>query len=286
MIYVSSSCIQEKSIEHSIRALVDEGYQNIELSGGTDYQEDALEVLLKLKEELNVNYLLHNYFPTPVSPFVLNLASLDENTSRLSIENIKKSIDWSVKLGAEVFAFHAGFLLNIPLIQIGKKIGKTDLFDEVLAYEKFSKNLYLVQEYNNNRVNLYVENNVLSLPNYESFCSKDPFFFTSSNNLIDMKLPKNFGLLLDVAHLKVSCQTLGLNFNLELNKLYDKTSYIHISDNCGSVDSNDQLEEGSLLYESLSEMWVAGKTITIEVYSGLKNLKKTHETIEKLNKGK
>ncbi len=283
MIYVSSSCIKSDSIEQSIRALAAEGFKNIELSGGTSYREDTLDLLLSLKKELDLNYLLHNYFPPPKEPFVLNLASLDDEVHTMTLNHIKKAVDWSVKLAAEKFAFHAGFLLNIPLSQIGKKIDKIGLFDELYAYRRFNESLIEIRNFAKERIDLYIENNVLSTDNFKSFNSIDPFFFTSEKNMGKVEWSKDFNCLLDVAHLKVSCQALSLNFQEQLKGLYKKTDYIHISDNNGLEDSNQVVTEESDLYEQLKSIWVKNKTITIEVYSGMDDIKTTYNLLHNLN---
>lgn len=283
MIYVSSSCIKSDSIEQSIRTLAAEGFKNIELSGGTVYREDILDILISLQKELGLNYLLHNYFPPPKEPFVLNLASLDDEVHQITMNHIKKAIDWSIKLGAEKFAFHAGFLLNIPLSQIGKKIERIELFDEVSSYRRFNESLIEIRNFAKDRIDLYIENNVLSTDNFKSFNLIDPFFFTSVKNMGKVEWSIDFNCLLDVAHLKVSCQALSLNFLEQLKELYKETDYIHISDNNGLEDSNQVLTEGSELYEQLKSIWVKNKTITIEVYSGMDDIKTTYNLLHKLN---
>jgi sugar phosphate isomerase/epimerase len=283
MIYISSSCVKATNIEDAVKTLVDQGFKNIELSGGTRYDENALDSLIQLKKDYNINFLLHNYFPTPANSFVLNLASLDSEISTYSLEHVKKAIDWSVALNAEKYAFHAGFLINIPVHQIGKKIDKAQLFDLQSAVEQFENNLSSINEYNNNQVQLYIENNVLSKTNYESFDQVDPFFFTSSKNADQFKKPNGLGILLDAAHLKVSCNTLSLNFEEEFKKIYNQTDYFHISDNDGKSDSNQSLTEDSELYGVLARNWKSGKVVTIEVYTGMDNIKNTYRILEKLN---
>ncbi|MBR9832187.1 sugar phosphate isomerase/epimerase [bacterium] len=284
MIYISSSCIKSNTIEDSIRVLADEGFVNIELSGGTDFKEGTLEELGKLKKEYQLNYLLHNYFPPPSVPFVLNLASLDDEISRLTMQHLKMAIDWSVALNAKKYAFHAGFLINIPLDQIGKEIKKMNLFDSELAYNCFNTNISEIYEYAQGKVELYIENNVLNKKNYTEFGNVDPFFFTSSLNVDKIKWKNEYKTLLDVAHLKVSCNSLSLNFDQELSYLFDKTDYIHISDNDGLSDSNQGLKEDSDLFYSLSNVWKSGKTCTIEVYSGMNDIKMTFDLLQQLNK--
>jgi sugar phosphate isomerase/epimerase len=283
MIYISSSCIKTNKIEKAVRTLCDEGFKNIELSGGTEFDNGALNTLVSLQKEYDANFLLHNYFPTPQQSFVINLASLDPKICELSKAVIKKAIEWSVELGANKYAFHAGFLINIPLNEVGKVISKATLFNEKEAYAEFEKNLAEISDFNNDRVQLYIENNVLSTLNYNSFNSNDPFFFTSSQNLEKITFPNEMKILLDVAHLKVSCNSLSLNFDEELTALYKKTDYVHFSDNDGRSDSNNVLKEDSDLHKSLKEIWSPSKVLTIEVYSGMDDIKQTYSALQQLN---
>ena len=40
MIFISTSCVKAKKIKESVKMLVDKGFKNIELSGGTEYYDD------------------------------------------------------------------------------------------------------------------------------------------------------------------------------------------------------------------------------------------------------
>jgi len=46
-----------------------------------------------------LNYLIHNYFPPPSKPFVLNLASLDDKLYKQSIDLCINAIKLSKNLG-------------------------------------------------------------------------------------------------------------------------------------------------------------------------------------------
>ena len=70
----------------------------------------------------------------------------------------------------------------------------------------------------------------------------------------DLKTKIDFDLLLDVAHLKVSVKTLGLNWEEEFNNMMSVSNYIHVSDNDGFYDLNNQLTEQSNLMSMLKEM--------------------------------
>jgi sugar phosphate isomerase/epimerase len=282
MIYVSSSCIKKQNIKDAIIELNTLGFKNIELSGGTQAYEGLLDDLLELKEKYQLNYLCHNYFPPPEIPFVLNLASLDSDIADLSIQHLKRAIDYSRQLGASRFSFHSGFLINIPLKEIGKAIQKQVLFEEEKAYEAFNARLQDLLDYTNNDLTLYLENNVLSESNFERFEKADPFFFTSQQNLPQIDL-KGFKILLDCAHLKVSCNTLGIPFEEEFTALYAQTDYIHISDNNGKSDQNLGLDRNSGIYPFLKSVWKEQKTVTLEVYDGYPSLVKSYELISEIN---
>lgn len=281
MIYVSSSCVKASTIAESVQILVDAGFKNIELSGGTRPYPSLEEDLLNLKDQNDLNFLCHNYFPPPSKDFVLNLASLDPEVEQLSLEHCQKAIDLSAQLGGERFAFHAGFLINIPVNQIGKRILKKDLFNREEALSHFHKNLDDLINYANGRLKLYIENNVISKANYEEF-GEDPFFFTSSSNLSEARGHTSIGHLLDLAHLRVSCNSLGLDFSEELSALIEETDYIHLSDNNGEADLNWALSEKSEIFQSLQNYKLKGKVITLETYSDLEEIRRSYELIEGL----
>ena len=281
MIYVSSSCVKSDRISNSVRILASEGFKNIELSGGTELYDQLEDDLLSLKKEFGLSYLCHNYFPPPPTPFVLNLASLDQEVAQLSFEHCKRAIDLSRSLDAKLFAFHAGFLINIPLDQIGKKIAKRDLFEKNAALLQFHELVSALIEYAGNEVKLYIENNVLSMANKEEF-GLDPFFFTNSSTLNESIGNTGVGYLLDLAHLRVSCSSLGLDYENELNSLFNGTDYIHLSANDGKADLNWALNEDAEIFQSLCDKDLSDKTITLETYSSLEKIKESYDLIESL----
>ena len=109
MIFVSSSCLKKKYIKDSVEELAKNGFQNIELSGGTEYYENFEKDLLELKYKYKLNYRCHNYFPPPKLPFVLNLASLNDETFQNSYKHLQKVIALSNRLGSKKFGFHSDF---------------------------------------------------------------------------------------------------------------------------------------------------------------------------------
>ena len=91
MLYVSSSVIKLSSIKERLQKLIDVGIRNIELSGGAEYDEALESIVGELQKVYNLNYIVHNYFPSPQESFILNIASADENMRKQSVSFVKKS---------------------------------------------------------------------------------------------------------------------------------------------------------------------------------------------------
>ena len=258
MIYVSSSCVTYNNICDSVQDLVNNGFKNIELSGGTEYHNNFENDILELKEKYNLNFICHNYFPPPKDHFVLNLASLDNNIYNKTFNHLKKAIELSKKLGAKKFGFHAGFFVDIKVNQIGKKIAKEKLADKWISTDRFCDGFNKLECLAGN-LKLYVENNVFSAINAETYNSDNFFMLTNYKEYNILKKKINFSLLLDIAHLKVSANSLGINFEKELELMLSVSDYVHISDNNALHDLNHKLQKPSILVELLSQVYLKNK---------------------------
>ena len=282
MIYVSSAAIRRESLTLAVKELAEHGLLNIELTAGNALSENWLEELLELKAKYKLNYLCHNYFPVPKNPFVLNLASLDETTHTNSVQLAKRAIEVSKQLGGTKYAIHAGFRIDIPVSQIGKKIEKIDFYNEEKCWQKFTETVNALYA-ETDGVELFIENNVLSKPNFESYEGVNPFYVTDENSWNSLKsaVPKS-NLLLDVAHLKVSCNTLGLDFEKQLSSMAVQTNYIHLSDNDGLTDSNLPITENTMWLEQLKELNLSDNIVyTLEIYSKVNQILEVRDLVEK-----
>ena len=280
MIYVSSSCVKNNKIKDSVEELAKNGFKNIELSGGTRLYKDFENDLLELKDQYDLNYRCHNYFPPPETPFVLNLASLNDDTFQASYDHLERVIALSRRLGADKFAFHAGFFIDIKLSEIGKKLSLDGLFDREKSIERFCTAFRVIKN-EAKRVSLFIENNVFSETNGKTYLGENPFMMTNYSEYRALKEKIDFNLLLDVAHLKVSVQTLNLDWETEFQNMISVSTYIHISDNDGLHDLNSELLKSSKLFSMLSNSDTENKDFTLEVYDGMDAIKRSHEVLSK-----
>jgi len=277
-IYISSSCTGKKNLTEAIETLVSHGIKDIELSGGTEHYPNFNQDLIQLKNKYSLNLLLHNYFPPPPKHFVLNLASLNPEIHQMCMEHCFRSIDLSLQLGAKKLAFHAGFLMDIKLHEIGKKLSKAPLFNRQKALEQFALSFELLKKMSGSSLELYVENNVLSAENYESYEHSNPLFFTDWQSYQELKSFCDFQPLIDWAHLYVSCNTLHLDFVEQLDLLLAETDYIHLSDNDGLRDSNQKFHPNSAISREL--MKAKGKSTTLEIYEDFVSILESKEMLQ------
>jgi sugar phosphate isomerase/epimerase len=283
MIYVSSTNPGKKIIRESIEELYKNGFTNIELTGGTRYYANVCEDIISLKKEYGLNFLIHNYFPPPREDFVLNLASPDKIISEKSIDFCKGAIDLSRSIDAQKVSFHSGFLLDIAVNQLGHEIKKKQIYEKDMAIDCLHEAYNELVDYSCGDIEIHLENNVFSFKNAKNFGDVNPFLLTDYSDYCSMKNEFAFHLLLDVAHLWISSNTLNLDFEVQLEKMLAVSDYIHLSHNDGAHDAHLPFTAGSAILEKLSKFNLKNKIITLEIMSDMPNLKQSYELIKTIS---
>ena len=160
MIYVSSSCVKNNTIKESVEELAQEGYKNIEISGGTKYYDGYVNDLLDLKDNYNLNYLLHNYFPPPKIPFNFNLASQNKLIRKKSLDLAKKAIDLCRQIDSPLYTFHGGFTTDPK--KLGVKFTREKIFPKSKSILTFIDSVFEIVDFaKSNGIKLAMEPNVV-----------------------------------------------------------------------------------------------------------------------------
>jgi sugar phosphate isomerase/epimerase len=224
----------------------------IELSGGK-YSKDQLKSLIQLKKKIRLR--VHNYFPPPQIPFVLNLASNNKKILNRSISHIKNSIKLVKKLDGEYYSFHAGFRVDPNFKLLGQNFKKIDMMDREKCLKNFSQQVLKISKFaKKHNVKILIENNVCSKKNFERF-GDNPFLLTNYKEIKKFfkKMPKNVRLLIDVAHLKVSTKTEKFDPIKSLTQMNKFAGGYHFSDNDGKTDSNKPIKNNSWFFPYLKK---------------------------------
>ena len=244
MIFISTGSYKNLSIEESLNFLYENDIKNVELSSG-QHDPEIENTLRKYKSKLN--FMFHNYFPPPKISFTLNLATLDDEIFKICKNHILKSIQLSSLFKIPYYSFHAGILIDPDPKELGKKISVKKINDKKKATEVFLERLHMFSiEAKKEGINLLVENNVINKVNFNTF-KQNPFMMSSLQESLSLvkEFPSNINILLDLAHLKVSANTLSFSTTDYLDKLDHKIWAYHVSDNDGLFDTNELISEKS-----------------------------------------
>jgi len=250
MIYISTGGFSKQPSWQTCELLSNFGIHAFELSGGS-YDKNQLNILKSLTS--NFNFQVHNYFPPPELPFVFNLASLNQEVAKMSMRHAEKSMQWSVELNRPVYSFHAGFMLDVQVSDLGKVIKDRSLFDITESKNWFLERVNSLSDRARELgVDLLIENNVLSQRNSLEY-ETPPFLMLTSSDCIEImhQTPDNVNMLVDVAHLKVSAKSLGFSPIDFLKQCDPWIVAYHLSDNDGKEDSNSKVEANSWFWPYL-----------------------------------
>ena len=130
-IYFSTGGYKNQDTFRVVKDLVSKGLNFIELSG-TSYSPNNIEKLIEFMPV--TKFQIHNYFPPPKIPFVINLASMNEEIYQRSINHIFFAIENCKKINSTYYSFHAGFLCDIDVNDIGKGLKKKFYKIEKIAF--------------------------------------------------------------------------------------------------------------------------------------------------------
>ena len=196
--------------------------------------------------------LIHNYFPTPEIPFVLNLAATDPQIRAESHALCRRAIELTAAVGAPFYSVHSGFAMNLTADQLGQPaqqaaLGAERCIDRSTADHAFRDSVAELSSYAKARgVGLLLENNVITRKQVAAGRADSLLMTTPSEcrQFLDDLSDRNVGLLLDVAHAKVSAG--ALNFDpAGFFQIGEHLRALHLSDNDGEADTNQPVTRDS-----------------------------------------
>jgi sugar phosphate isomerase/epimerase len=263
-IYCSNGFYRSVAVEESVNYFVKGGLDKIEISSGLNSQKTLL--FLKKLRNKGVKLRLHNYFPNLERDFVLNLASKNNELREMSKELVVRAIQWSSELDSDYYAFHAGFRISPKPSELGGNMIVAEQASFIESRDIFVDQLFKIADVAKKYgVNIAVENNVYDIDNYTRFGNDNPFLLTGDiGSDIANFFPESIGILLDVAHLKVSSETLGFDKYEAIRRWNGKINGLHLSDNNAKKDTNNGFDETSWFWGLSTEQVIA---LTIEVYN-------------------
>ena len=236
-IYISTGAAREATAASWGQALLGMSNFPLELSGGA-HSPRVNDELRELSAHTPI--MLHNYFPPPKDPFVLNLASADPEIAKRSCDLVTLALDLSAEFGASHYAVHSGYCLDPAVSSLGRPLQGAVSGSRQRAVDALVANLRSLGEHAREvGVRLLVENHVLAAFNLEKF-DENPLLMADPDEieLVIAELRDNVGLLMDVGHLKVSSHTLGFDLPDAMARLLPLAEGFHLSENGGMADDH------------------------------------------------
>jgi sugar phosphate isomerase/epimerase len=236
----------------------------LELSSGVRWNAglaEEIEELLSRKGRL----LVHNYFPPPEKPFVLNLAAEDIGTLTRSLAHVQDAIELSARCGAPFYSVHSGFALNLKAEDLGNPEAQARLEKVPYGYAMsiFQSSVTRMSSYAKaHGLRLLIENNVLTR---EQVGGESPLLMTEPLEIARFFRElndNNVGLLLDVGHAKVTAGALGIDPERYFEELAPWIGALHLSDNDGVRDNNQPFREDAWF----GKYFMGDLPVVIEVY--------------------
>jgi sugar phosphate isomerase/epimerase len=263
---VSSGCFATDKLDEIITSCRSIGVKVLEL-GANVRHTGKIELLQDLKCQVDIDFLIHHYFPAPQIPFVCNIAHPD--TKGISCSFIKKTIEMCGTLGIPYYSIHAGYAINPSPYQLGRN--QTELLP--IPYEDslrlFVETAMSLERYAKKYgVRLLWENNVVNCMNRFD-TPRTPFLFSDIEFLKELENDdwwKNALILLDIGHLKVSAMTLGFSIEEFVERIAERVVQVHLSDNDGLLDTNKPVTNVTLDRFSQFKTLINIETLILEVY--------------------
>jgi sugar phosphate isomerase/epimerase len=255
-IYVSTNAFRESSFASIIENCRRYKIYNIELSYIDAVDDDDIERLTHWGNNMEFQFLIHNYFPMPRDPFVLNLASHDKRSLALSLAYCQKAVDLSAALHAPFYSVHAGFCFSASPEHLGRTVVGAHLIPKEEARRIFIGSLQNLADYARKKnVCLAIENHVVEAKNLVEGENKY-FLGATAEELLDLLTGiqrENVGLLVDLGHLKISANTLGISPENFIRDLSPKIMALHFHENDGIADEHSIIFRDSWFWKPLHE---------------------------------
>ena len=263
-VVLSSTCFKERNLFSLCEFLVNNGIDKIELSGNIQHlpPSEIEDILNRFKGK--IKFYIHNYFPAPSVPIVLNLAHPD--TVEKTIEHCEKAIDLCAFLDSGFYSLHAGLAFAPKPSDLGK--GQTHLRSMSLddSWKVLEQACLQVAEYAQTKnIQLLLENNVVANFNCPEKVN-DRYQFSDLNEstrLCNLFSKPHMGALLDTGHLKVSSQTLDFDPVQFAECFSPYVKVVQISDNDGLSDQNLPVREDSWFWAHMP--WKKLGYVSLEV---------------------
>ena len=252
-VFVSTTFMPDgASVWEAVGKLRDRRLSNIELGSNHCWERLNAEDFRKL----DGRWLVHNYFPVPERSIILNPASSDSNIRAQTISQIRRSLQFTRDIGAELYTFHPGFIddpqassfrsENYDFLFHGRsRRTYEDAFDAML--NSLGQIGAIAHELG---VAIAIETEGSMGKSQYLLMQRPEEFQRLFAHLGDDQLRVN----LNLAHGRLAAQAFGFDFEELLNSVANRVVAVEVSHNDGTEDEHRPLMSGGWYFQWLKRL--------------------------------
>lgn len=198
-------------------------------------------------------YMVHNYFPPAIEELVINLASLDHDIRRRSVEHAQGCLRFAAELGAELYTVHPGFVVEPQATESTGRVFDfaygDDRTPDAEAFRLMTQSLdELLREASRLGVGLALETQGSATQPDVSLMER-----IDDYERLFQVFPSGIGLNFNLAHTIFAAGFHGYSIDAFAARFGSRFVAMEISHNDGSADQHGTLESGSFALKWLAK---------------------------------
>lgn len=223
------------SLTEILEAYDSAGFEAVEL--GTAHSPDQVDI--PSIKKFGFEYSVHNFFPLSDTNHLINIASADSNSLAKTLNVALGAVDICHQVSGSFYGMHAGFRSDVTASTLGVPLEYSAITPFEQAHETMISTIQKVCDHAEPlSIDVLVENHVLAPFNLIEgrnelllMCDRDEAVRMCKD--VDRS---NFGVLVDLGHLRVTCQTLQTDPLAFIDAVEPWLKGFHLSDNDGTSD--------------------------------------------------
>ena len=252
-IFVSTTFAEDDSkISDVLATCKKENISNVELGSNHIYEKNFKKII----QQYNFRFLVHNYFPIPRKSFVVNIASLNTQIRTISIQHVKKAINFCKVTNSKLYTVHPGFLTD-PITASRTKNNYDFIWNNNnlnqnydLAFNNMLSSLKKIVHFaKDKKVRVAIETE-------GSFKKKNLLLMQKPNEyneLFKYFKPNDLGINLNIGHLNLASRAFKFSKFEFVKKLKQYISAIELSHNNGIEDQHLPLKKNEWYWKIIND---------------------------------
>ncbi len=244
-VFISTTNLtNSNSLAETLEIYHQAGIRAVELGSGHILFPGYLETITGFP----FDYSVHNYFPLTDPDHLVNIASVNCEQLDKTKNIARNAIAICSHLGGSIYGIHAGYRSDLDAQSLGRKLLVNE---ETTCDAAFRIMVETIQELcdfaSEKAIDVLVENHVLAPFNLVDGKNTLLLLCTAEEIVEFAKAVgrDNFGMLIDLAHLKVTAKTLEFDPYQFIQSVSPWIKLFHLSENNGLSDLGLPFDEGA-----------------------------------------